>query len=48
MKETLGEHSKTIWIFGRPKQTWIPLMNPVYLTINNLWNDRATDTEEKN
>ena len=47
-KETLGETLKTIWVFGKPQSMWIPMMNPAYLTENNLWNDRATDTEEKN
>lgn len=47
-KETLGEFSKTIWVFGQPRTMWIPLMNPKYLTENNLWdNDRATDTSEE-
>ena len=47
-KETLGESYKTIWVFGQPRTMWIPLMNPKYLTENNLWdNDGTTDTSEK-
>jgi hypothetical protein len=38
-KEILGEHSYTQWVYGRPKLMWIPMMNPVYLTENNLWDD---------
>jgi len=26
---------------------WITMMNPAYLTENNLWDDRATDTKQK-
>ena len=45
--KTLGEYKKTIWIFGQPQEIWIPMMNPQYLTENNLWdNDGAADTEE--
>ena len=47
-EETLGEYSQTNCIFGEPHLMWIPMMNPAYLTENNLWDDRATDTEEKN
>jgi len=48
-KKTLGEYYKTIWVFGRPLKSWIPMMNPVYLTENNLWdNDRTEDTREEN
>ena len=48
-KETLGETRKTIWVFGEPHPSmWIPMMNPKYLTENNLWdNDGTTDTSEK-
>ena len=47
-KEALGESYKTIWVFGQPRTMWIPMMNPVYLTENNLWdNDRTTDTSEE-
>jgi hypothetical protein len=43
-KKTLGEYYKTIWVFGRPQKSWIPMMNPVY-----LWdNDRTEDTREEN
>ena len=38
-KETLGETRKTIWVFGKPQSMWIPMMNPVYLTENDLWDD---------
>ena len=48
-EETLGEYCQTIWIFGEPHDMWIPMMNPEYLTENNLWdNDRTTDTKQKN
>jgi len=48
-KETLGEYSKTTWIFGHPIYTWIPMMNPKYLTENNLWDyGRTKDTREEN
>ena len=47
-KETLGESCKIVWIFGEPYPIWIPMMNPKYLTENNLWdNDGTTDTSEK-
>jgi|SaaInl47_10m_RNA_FD_contig_51_1716827_length_629_multi_6_in_0_out_0_3 hypothetical protein len=47
-KETLGETRKTIWVFGKPQSMWIPMMNPKYLTENNLWdNDGTTDTSEE-
>ena len=47
-KETLGETRKTIWAFGKPQSMWIPMMNPKYLTENNLWdNDGTTDTSEE-
>lgn len=47
-KETLGEFSKTIWVFGKPTTMWIPMMNPKYLTENNLWdNDGTTDTGQE-
>ena len=47
-KETLGDYCHTVWIFGDPYDMWIPMMNPKYLTENNLWdNDRAENTEEK-
>jgi hypothetical protein len=36
-KETLGEYCQTIWIFGEPHDMWIPMMNPEYLTENDLW-----------
>jgi hypothetical protein len=36
-KETLGEYCQTIWIFGEPHEMWIPMMNPEYLTENDLW-----------
>ena len=39
-KETLGNYSQTIWIFGKPIYMWIPLMNPQYLTENNLWDNQ--------
>lgn len=47
-EKTLGEYCQTIWIFGEPYNMWIPMMNPAYLTENNLWDDRATYTEQKN
>ena len=48
-KETLGEYCQTNWIFGEPHNMWIPMMNPEYLTENNLWdNDRTTNTKQKN
>ena len=47
-KKTLGEYSKTVWIFREPHLMWIPMMNPHYLTENNLWdNDGTTDTSEE-
>ena len=47
-KETLGESCKIVWIFGEPYPIWIPMMNPVYLTENNLWdNDGTTNTSEE-
>ena len=42
-EETLGEHSQTNWVFGKPIVMWIPLMNPQYLTENDLWDDRTTN-----
>jgi hypothetical protein len=46
-KKTLGETRKTIWVFGKPQSMWIPMMNPKYLTENNLWDDRAGYTKKK-
>ena len=46
--KTLGEYKKTIRIFGQTRETWIPMMNPKYLTENNLWdNDGAADTGQE-
>ncbi len=42
-KEILGESKKTIWVFGKPHSMWIPMMNPVYLTENNLWDNDGTE-----
>jgi hypothetical protein len=41
-KEILGENSQTIWVFGQPMIIWLPLMNPQYLTENNLWGHKDT------
>tara|TARA_R110002051_G_C8555507_1_gene473372 strand:+ start:584 stop:733 length:150 start_codon:yes stop_codon:yes gene_type:complete len=37
--ETLGENSYTQWVNKDLKVWWIPMMNPVYLTENDLWDD---------
>jgi len=38
-KEILGENSYTQWVNKDLKVWWIPMMNPVYLTENDLWDD---------
>tara|TARA_R110000751_G_scaffold30833_2_gene78568 strand:+ start:43 stop:258 length:216 start_codon:yes stop_codon:yes gene_type:complete len=43
--ETVGETSYTQWVNRELEVWWIPMMNPVYLTENNLWDDRTTDTK---
>jgi len=45
-KEILGENSYTQWVNKRLEVLWIPMMNPVYLTENNLWDD-FSDLEKK-
>jgi len=45
-KEILGENSYTQWVNKNLKVWWIPMMNPVYLTENNLWDD-FSDLEKK-
>ncbi len=38
-KEILGETSCTQWVNKNLEVWWIPMMNPVYLTENDLWDD---------
>ena len=38
-KEILGENSYTQWVNKNLEVWWIPMMNPVYLTENDLWDD---------
>lgn len=38
-REILGENSYTQWVNKNLEVWWIPMMNPVYLTENNLWDD---------
>ncbi len=45
-REILGENSYTQWVNKRLEVLWIPMMNPVYLTENNLWDD-FSDLEKK-
>ena len=45
-KEILGENSYTQWVNKDLKVWWIPMMNPVYLTENALWDD-FSGLEEK-
>ena len=45
-EEILGENSYTQWVNKRLEVWWIPMMNPIYLTENNLWDD-FSGLEEK-
>ena len=45
-REILGENSYTQWVNKNLEVWWIPMMNPVYLTENNLW-DNFSDLETK-
>lgn len=45
-REILGENSYTQWVNKNLEVWWIPMMNPVYLTENNLWDD-FSDLETK-
>ena len=38
-REFLGETSYTQWVNKNLEVWWIPMMNPVYLTENDLWDD---------
>jgi len=45
-KEILGENSYTQWVNKNLEVWWIPMMNPDYLTENDLWDD-FSDLEKK-